>query len=135
MFKELLVFGLVGVLGFAVDTLVLYILIEGMGPLYARLFSFTAAVFSTWLANRNLTFREKKSHLTKSAEFAAYFGVMLLGGVVNYATYAILVIKYEFVLTNPVIGVAAGSIAGMFVNFFASRLFIFRIQCTDRSKL
>ena len=133
--KEVLLFGLVGVLGFAVDTLVLYALIEGMGPFYARLFSFIAAVFATWLANRNLTFREKKSNFTKSAEFAAYFILMLLGGAVNYGTYAWLVIRYPLVLANPVIGVAVGSIAGMCVNFLTSRLLIFRNQHAGESRL
>ena len=132
--KELFLFGLVGVLGFAVDTMVLYALIESMGPFYARLFSFVAAVFATWLANRNLTFREKKSNLTKPAEFAAYFGLMLLGGAVNYGTYAWLIIKVPSILLNPIIGVAAGSIAGLCINFATSRMIIFRVRHSSESK-
>jgi len=128
LFKELFLFGLVGVLGFAVDTLFLYALKSELGPFYARLVSFIAAVFVTWLANRNLTFRKKKSTLTIPAELTAYFGLMLLGGVVNYGTYAWLIIKYPVVLADPIIGVAIGSIAGMCINFTTSRLIVFRIK-------
>ena len=131
--KELFLFGLVGVLGFAVDTLFLYALKTDLGPFYARLISFVAAVFVTWLANRNLTFREKSSVLTIPAEFAAYFGLMLLGGVVNYGVYAWLIIQHPFVLTNPIIGVAAGSVAGMCVNFATSRWIVFRNNRTTES--
>lgn len=132
--KELFLFGLAGVFGFAVDTIVLYALIETAGPFYARLFSFIAAVFATWLVNRNLTFRKKKSDLTKPAEFATYFGLMLLGGAVNYGTYAWLIIRFPSVLMNPIIGVAAGSIAGLCINFATSRIIIFRVRHISESK-
>ena len=49
-----------------------------------------------------------------------------MGGVVNYATYAIAVATWDFARAHPVIGVAAGSVAGLAVNFHLSRRLVFR---------
>ena len=49
-----------------------------------------------------------------------------VGGLVNYTTYAVLVTIYASVAAQPVIGVAAGSVAGLVVNFTASRYVVFR---------
>jgi len=126
LFKELFFFGLVGVLGFIVDTAVLYALKGALGPYYARAISFVVAVFATWLANRTLTFKAKKSDMKKHAEFAVYFGLMLFGGAANYGAYAWLLLHNDWVLQNPIVGVAAGSLAGMSINFMTSRFIVFR---------
>jgi putative flippase GtrA len=126
LFKEFFLFGVVGVLGFIVDSLVLYALIDTLGPIYGRLFSFAAGVLTTWIANRALTFKQKKSDLSKSKEFAMYFGLMLLGGAANYSAYLWLILHYPVVNSHPILGVAAGSIAGMFINYATSRFIIFR---------
>jgi putative flippase GtrA len=126
--REVFFFGLVGVFGFGVDTGVLYLLRGSIGPFYARLFSFLAAVLSTWLLNRSLTFRKKKSGLSAKREFATYLILMIGGGIINYGIYAWLIISYQVVLKHPVIGVAAGSLAGMMVNLLSARLFLYRFN-------
>jgi putative flippase GtrA len=45
--------------------------------------------------------------------------------IVNYGTYAVLVAGSSFVHRYPVLGVAAGSLAGLSVNFVASRQLVF----------
>jgi len=45
---------------------------------------------------------------------------------VNYGTYAALIALVPLVSAHPVIGVAAGAIAGMFGNFVLSRRLVFR---------
>jgi ABC-type microcin C transport system permease subunit YejE len=51
---------------------------------------------------------------------------MLFGGSINYGVYTLIVLTNDFALENPVIGVAAGSICGMFANLLSSRLILFR---------
>jgi putative flippase GtrA len=55
---------------------------------------------------------------------------MLGGGMVNYASYALLVYFIEFVARQPVWGVAVGSCAGMMANYLLARFFIFRGRTT-----
>ena len=128
LIKEVVLFGLVGTAGFLVDSLVLYALLASLGPFYARIVSFLAAVLATWLLNRRVTFNAQKSNLPAFSELVTYLGLMLIGGTVNYGAYAMLLVRYSFVLDNPIIGVAAGSLAGMCVNFLTSRFLLFRKQ-------
>lgn len=124
--RRLLLFGVVGVAGFVVDTAVLYAL-RGFAGLYAgRVFSFLAAAFTTWVLNRSLTFRDRRSGTSRRSEFAIYLVLMLGGGGVNYGVYAAMISRYEFVGAHPVIGVAVGSLAGMLVNLLSSRFLLFR---------
>ncbi len=127
-FREFFFFGLVGAFGFAVDTSVLYLLRGSLGPFYARICSFLIAVFATWLMNRSITFRQRRSGLSALREFAIYLILMLAGGSVNYGIYAWLIISYQLVLQHPVIGVAAGSLAGMSVNLASSRFMLYRFS-------
>jgi putative flippase GtrA len=59
-------------------------------------------------------------------QWALFLLVNLGGFVLNYGTYALLVSLVPVVAANPVLGVAAGSIAGMFSNFILSRQVVFR---------
>jgi putative flippase GtrA len=52
--------------------------------------------------------------------------VNLIGFAANYGTYAALIALVPMVAAHPVIGVAAGAIAGMFGNFVLSRRLVFR---------
>lgn len=120
MLKRFFLFGFVGIVGFLVDTGVLYLIKDLCGLYLARIFSFIAAVFTTWVLNRLITFKQDGSGLTRLNEFFAYFFLMLFGGMVNYLTFALLVAKFEFVIRYPIVGVAAGSIAGLIVNFLTA---------------
>lgn len=126
--REFLLFGVAGVFGFIVDTAVLYLLAGSLGPFYARAVSFLAAVFATWTMNRLFAFRERTSAMSKRREFVIYLVLMLAGGAANYGVYSWLVVSYPLVQQHLVIGVAAGSIAGMFINFMVSRYFLFRFS-------
>ncbi|WP_312228697.1 GtrA family protein [Pseudescherichia sp.] len=124
--REFFFFGISGVIGFLVDTAVLYLLRDYCGPFIARGFSFFAAVFVTWLFNRAITFKQKRSGMKPKNEFFSYLFLMLGGGVVNYGVYSWLITAYKIALENPIIGVAAGSIAGMVVNIATSKFILFR---------
>ena len=124
--RQFLLFGLVGSIGFVVDSTVLYLLRDAVGLYFGRLLSFTTSVFVTWLLNRNLTFAEQRSGKPRHHELAIYFLLMLIGGAVNYGTYAALVSQSTLANQQPIWGVAAGSLAGMVVNLLSSRHLLFK---------
>jgi len=121
MFK----FGVVGVFGFVVDTAVVYALRAPLGLYVAGLVSYLVAATANWLANRLWTFRGRSS-LPIVEEWARYLVANLSGFVLNRGTYAILVTVVPICATQPVLAVAAGSIAGMGINFVLSRTVVFR---------
>jgi putative flippase GtrA len=121
-------FGLVGIVGLVVDTAVLYSLILGpeLNPYGARVLSFLAAATTTWALNRSFTFRgEHDGSLLR--QWLKFLAANAFGGMVNYAVFAGLTASAPLVAQHPFLGVAAGSVAGMFFNFAASRKLVFRI--------
>ncbi len=48
------------------------------------------------------------------------------GFAVNYGTYALLYTFFEIVQRYPELGVAAGSVSGLAVNYVSSRWWIYR---------
>jgi putative flippase GtrA len=125
--RQLAWFCVSGALAFAVDAGVLQLLVSlaGMDPYSARVLSFLCAVTTTWLFNRRITFRGR-SRLPLHREWALYVGTQLGGAAVNYAVYAALVYSFALVHAWPVLGVAAGSLAGLLVNFTAAKRVVFR---------
>lgn len=119
-------FGIVGVIGFLVDAGTLHALVQWAHQgLYAgRVGSYLAAATTTWALNRTFTFAGKAS-ANLFAEWARFLVANLGGGAVNYATYALLVGTVSLVSEHPVIGVGAGSLAGLVLNFAASKRFVF----------
>jgi putative flippase GtrA len=120
-------FALVGTIGFLVDAAVLYALMFGLGagPYLGRAGSFLAAASATWLLNRVYTFREVERSDPKR-QWLRFVGFMVLGGAVNYGVYAAIVAVAPAHPVVPLLAVAAGSLAGLAVNFTTSRLFVFR---------
>lgn len=124
--QEFLRFGVVGTVGFVVDTTVLYgALALGAGLYGGRAISYVTAATTTWLLNRLWTFRNRAGGTSAHRQWALFVIVNLGGFALNYGTYAALVTFVPLVAAWPVLGVAAGSIAGMFSNFFLSRALVF----------
>jgi putative flippase GtrA len=122
---QFLRFGVVGTIGFVVDTAVLYAgLALGLGLYWGRAVSYVAAASGNWLLNRVWTFRGQGEG-PMARQWARFLAVNLVGFACNYGTYALLVGFVPVVAAHPVLGVAAGSLAGMFVNFFLSRRLVF----------
>ncbi|HVY51272.1 MAG TPA: GtrA family protein [Devosia sp.] len=124
--RKFVLFGIAGGAGFVVDTAVLYLLRGALGLYGARAISFLCAVLTTWIINRSVAFRGQSADLPLWREFLHYLGAMILGGIVNYAVYAALVATIPLVADQPVLGVAAGVLAGMFVNFLLADKLVFR---------
>jgi putative flippase GtrA len=120
-------FGIVGVIGYFVDYGILEFCVRvlGTGPYLGRVFSFLFGASTTWICNRLFTFRGQGSgHAGR--QWAKFVVVCLGGFVLNCGTYALLITYVPFVYAHLWIGVAAGSVAGMFFNFFAARKLVFR---------
>lgn len=128
MSRQFLRFALAGGIGFLVDAGVLYAMLWiGTGPYIGRVISFLCAVFVTWQTNRRLTFATDhgKSILR---EFAEYLLAMMAGGLCNYAAYAVALRLLPAGQATPLVAVAVGSIAGMFVNFASAKWWVFRAR-------
>ncbi|GAB3130502.1 GtrA family protein [Novispirillum itersonii] len=123
-YQAVVMFGLVGGIGFLTDAGTLSLLHEifGWGSIEARAVSFPVAVTVTWLLNRNLTF--SRSPVT-SSRYIGYFLLQGLGALVNFAIFSALVRSMIPVLSLPVPALAVGSAVSMFLTFFGCRLVIF----------
>jgi putative flippase GtrA len=126
LLAELFRFGAVGTLGFVVDTATLYLALTlGAGLYGGRIVSYLAAASANWALNRAWTFRQADRR-RPGRQWILFLIVNLFGFVINYGTYALVVRHWPFAAVHPVIGVAAGSIAGMSGNFLLSRRFVFK---------
>lgn len=123
--SQFLRFALVGAAGFIVDASTLKAAMYlGAGHYSGRVISYLVAATFTWSLNRRYTFREQQD-ANLFREWIKFLAANLAGGGINYATYAALVALSPTVEAWPTIGVAAGSIAGLAVNFTLSRLLVF----------
>ena len=126
--RQFMRFSIIGAAGFVVDVGVLYLMIgQGLDLYSARVVSFVCAATSTWLGNRYFTFasgRRRQSGL--HGEWAAYIAAMIVGGLVNYGVYALLVTHLALFHQQPWLAVAAGTGAGMMINFALARRILYR---------
>lgn len=130
---QFLKFSISGTIGLLVDLSALYIASMFMNLYSARIVSFLAAVFSTWLLNRTFTFKiidlieptntEQKKSL--SYEFFNYLIANLSGGMVNLVVYSIYV-SYNIETTDKYIATCLGSLSGLLLNFALSKFIVFR---------
>jgi putative flippase GtrA len=123
----------VGVIAFGVDVLVFYavLVLAGASPYLARLASFVIAGSAAWWLNRSITFRGAAND-RPDLEWARFLALNLVGGLVNYATFAILIATLPLAATYPVLALAAGSLCGLSFNFTASTRYVF--QAAPRSR-
>jgi len=122
--RQFLAFSVVGILGFIVDSSVLYLGLElGLGLRSGRIVSYLVAVTATWVLNRRFTFGASRRR--PAVEWARFATTQLAGAMVNLGTYFALIAASSLVARFPVLGVAAGSLAGLAVNFIAARAFVF----------
>lgn len=125
---QFLRFCMVGTIGFVVDAGMLHIMVEvcSGGPYDSRVVSFLVAATATWALNRRFTFRSSKAHRARARQWGLYVTVNAMGGAVNYGVYALCVHGSQLVSSYLFLGVAAGSLAGLLVNFLASKFLVFR---------
>jgi len=125
--RQLLLFGVGGVIGFIVDAGVLQLLVRALAwdRFSGRLISFLCAATATWVFNRHYTFHGLRRH-SLFGEWSRYILAMSGGFACNFAAYSALVLWFDIDRQWLILAVAAGSIAGMGVNFIASRYWVYR---------
>lgn len=125
--RQFALFCVAGAIGFVVDAGIVQALVAGLGwdPYASRVISFLCAMTATWVFNRRYTFARQRGE-SLWHEWMRYGLAMLGGFAVNYGVYALMVWQLALVREWPVLGVAAGSIFGLAVNYTSSRLWVFR---------
>lgn len=117
-------FSLFGVIGFAVNGATVEALSFAASPVLAEAAAFPVAVATTWALNRRFTFREHKA-IPMWSELMRYALANLGGWGINWAVYVVVLSLSPVSDHYPVLGVAAGSLAGLCLNFAAARRFVF----------
>jgi putative flippase GtrA len=127
--RQLSLFFLAGVVGFAVDSglLSLEVHLLHMDVYLARVISFAAAVTVTWLLNRRLAFRSARSPREgRGREYGRYLAVQIVGSLVNLAVFSALVAAFRLLHSLPIVPLAIGALFGLVVNYVGSRYWVFR---------
>ena len=118
-------FGTVGVIGFLVDTAVLYATVAWAGLYLGGALAYAVAVTTTWWLNRVWTFRGRGSGAAHR-QWMTFVVANVPGLCLNLGTYFALVTFVPLCAARPVLAIAAGAVAGMFANFAMARTVVFR---------
>ncbi len=119
-------FGTVGVVGFVVDTAVVYASRAWAGLYVAGVLAYAVAVTTTWWLNRVWTFRGHGTGVAAHRQWLAFVVMNVPGLCLNLGTYFLLVGLFPVCDAHPEIAIAAGAVAGMFANFTLARAVVFR---------
>jgi putative flippase GtrA len=125
--SQIIMFALVGALGFLVDSGVLYIglYVFDLGYYLGRLASYLTAATVAWHFHRVYTFKVQNNS-NKKRQLFSFIVLNSVGGTANYLIYAFLVAGYEAFRRDPVLAVAVGALVGMFINYYLSKRIVFR---------
>jgi putative flippase GtrA len=118
-------FGVVGCFGFCWDTGTVYGLRGVVGIYVAGALGFFVAASANWLMNRWWTFRHTV-HDAMHVQWLRFLVVNSVGFIFNRGIFFTLVALYAAVRHQPVLGIIAGSAAGLTFNYFLSKTFVFR---------
>ena len=124
---EFLRFAAVGVVGLFADMAALTFALEvvHLDVYSGRVFSYLIAATTTWALNRRFTFTQADQS-APWRQWIKFLGANAIGGAVNYAVYAAIVSFTAVGAAWPQIGVAAGSVAGLFFNYAVNKFWVFR---------
>jgi putative flippase GtrA len=124
--KDIVRFGIVGTVGFLVDSGVLSALVYagGWNPLYARVVSMSIAVLCTWFLHRYWTFSTGRLRSPLPQTFI-HAVVQLTGLSVNYVIFSALLFTGDFWRELPVLAVAIGSLTAMVLTYLLSKTIAF----------
>jgi putative flippase GtrA len=123
---QFVMFGLVGLIGFVIDTGTVYALRHTLGLYVAGLAAYFTAATGTWFCNRSWTFRHVGRSDPWHLQWRRFLAANFSGFVINRGVYAVLVTFVAVAARQPVIAVFAGAMAGMTLNFNLSRKMVFR---------
>ncbi len=124
--RRLILFGLVGTLGFILETATLLFLIVfvQISPTMAKFIAFPIVVMLTWALNRKLTFNVN-SGLTLVPELRRYFQSALIGMCLNLLTFFVVVMLDQNSIIVAVFASALGALIGFLANYYGCSRFIY----------
>jgi putative flippase GtrA len=125
MVGQFMRFAVVGFSGFLVDNATVYGTRYWLGLIVAGVLAYFTSATWNWALNRAWTFRGKGTG-PAHRQWRMFMITNLAGFVLNRGLYMILVTSVAAAAEQPVIAIAAGSVAGLFVNFSLSRRLVFR---------
>lgn len=125
LLREFMVFGTVGAIGFLLNAATVYATRGVLGLYGAGVAAYVVAATGTWALNRVWTFRGRERQPVLR-QWSLFLFASLGGFIPNWVTYAALVTVSPLCAEHPILAVAAGAVAGMFVNFALSRRVVFR---------
>lgn len=128
--KRLILFGSVGVIGFAVDAALLFVAIEfaGAGPITGRFISIFGAMMTTWRLNRTFTFSITSG--SSFSEIVRYASAKAAGLVANLTIYtAIVLVTPEHAF--PLVALVVASGASLLINFALVKRYVFARQKSE----
>lgn len=117
--KRFISFGIIGSVGFLVDASLLLVLVHiaGYSIVISRVCSFVVAVLATWLLNRYFTFSTQKMTMTKSKEYFYYFVIQLIGALINFCIFFILIYLFESMKEVLILPLAIGAGFSLVFNY------------------
>lgn len=123
-------FCLIGALGFAIDAVALFALVErfAIGPVPARVLSLLIAVTATWLLHRRFTFRSTDPR--RLAEWLRFLLVNGTGAAINFAVYVSVLVAFPG--TPALLALVMGSAVALLANYWGARLVAFRTASPRR---
>jgi putative flippase GtrA len=126
--RQFFLFMIGGAIGFVVDAGGAQALVSwgGWNPYYARVLSIPVAATVTWIWNRRQTFASQDSGRSLFSEWAHWMALMGVGALVNYGTYAVLLMLFPLLHKWPAIATAGGSLVAALFNFSTARLVLFK---------
>jgi putative flippase GtrA len=105
----------------------------GINVYFARIASYAAAATAGYFLNHRFTFHDQPRKRRRAADMGRFYTVFAGGGLVNYATFAVVVAlgHHTSVWASsrhwlPLLGISLGGLAGMGFNYGLSRKFVFR---------
>lgn len=125
--REVLTFGIVGLIGFSTDAglFLLSTQLAGLAIIPSRVLAFVPATIVTWMLNRTLVFRSKDSSRRKRDEYSRYLLVQSIGIAVNFVVF-ILAVHYGLGHGSAqIVPLVLGSLAAMWFNFVGAKAFVF----------
>lgn len=119
-------FLVVGTIGLVVDAALLAALVYslGWGNYSARAVSFSVALTTTWLLNREFVFSDGKLQSTRR-EYARYLTLQLISMAVNLGIYSLCIASSATLAAMPLLALAAGCASGLVFNYVGMRYFVF----------
>lgn len=123
--RQITLFVFVGGCGFLVDAVLLQALVwSGFGPIPARLASFPAAVVTTWLLHRRLTFSSRRAS-RRGLELGKYLTAQIVSALLGLAAFTFLVLFAPVFATYPIAALVVSSAIGTVSNYLFSHYLVF----------